>query len=316
MEQEILKHLPRNWNVFVINGNERPVSTTIRRHLKKLHPRISRLRQLRNPKPMMVLFYFMNGCITVPKRCAKKKNKSNHVVESMQQAPSESDFAPTQQPPIEPDLTPVVSPIQQVPIEQDAVLDISPIEQLVEQKRESVEVSPQYDPPTTNLVPDSIIRHFENLNVQPSSVFIDFSPPPPITTTTSINSQNLFNQNENEDENNDEEEPISILETRQKNKEILDEWNEKIEKIREQIRTAKEETQKQIRKLNEETQKQIRKLNEKTQNEINDWNEKINVVIQQRDEIKQDLEKILNEKILEWKGKKSSRQSKKSIKRS
>ncbi|CAF3949758.1 unnamed protein product, partial [Rotaria sordida] len=54
MEQEILRHLPRNWNVFVINGNERPVSTTIRRHLKKLHPRLTRLRQPRNFKPMIV----------------------------------------------------------------------------------------------------------------------------------------------------------------------------------------------------------------------------------------------------------------------
>ncbi|CAF1412245.1 unnamed protein product, partial [Rotaria sordida] len=177
MKQEILRHLPRNWNVFIINGNERPVSTTIRQPLKKLHPRLTRLRQPRNFKPMIVLFYFMNGYITVPKRYAKKKNKSNHVVVSMQQTPSESDFVPIQQPPIEPDLTsvvslpqqtsterdivPVVSPIQQVPIEEDAVLDISPIQQLVEQKHESVEISPQYDPPTTNLVPDSIIQHLE-----------------------------------------------------------------------------------------------------------------------------------------------------------
>ncbi len=51
--------------------------------------------------------------------------------------------------------------------------------------------------------------------------------------------------------------------------------------------------------------KQIRKLNEGTQKQIRHLNEKIDVVIQQRDKVKEDLEKTLNEKILQWKTQKS-----------
>jgi hypothetical protein len=46
-------------------------------------------------------------------------------------------------------------------------------------------------------------------------------------------------------------------------------------------------------------------LNEGTQKQIRHLNEKMDVVIQQRDKVKEDLEKTLNEKILQWKTQKS-----------
>jgi hypothetical protein len=35
MEPEILKNMPSNWKAYILNENERPVSTTVRQHLKK-----------------------------------------------------------------------------------------------------------------------------------------------------------------------------------------------------------------------------------------------------------------------------------------
>ena len=51
MEQKILSVLPRNWNVFVINGNAAPVTTFLRKQIQKLNPSLNRTRR---GKPMVV----------------------------------------------------------------------------------------------------------------------------------------------------------------------------------------------------------------------------------------------------------------------
>ncbi len=62
MEEEILRNLPKNWNVFILNGNATLVSSSIRKHIRQLNPNLSKSRRSRNSKSMVVLFYFTNGC--------------------------------------------------------------------------------------------------------------------------------------------------------------------------------------------------------------------------------------------------------------
>jgi hypothetical protein len=65
IEEEILRNLLNNWNVFIVNRNAAPVSSTPRKHIRKLNINLSKSRCSRNSKPMFVLFYFANSCTQV-----------------------------------------------------------------------------------------------------------------------------------------------------------------------------------------------------------------------------------------------------------
>jgi hypothetical protein len=47
--------MPSNWKAYILNENERPVSTTVRQHLKKWNPQLPGSHRPRNFRPMIVL---------------------------------------------------------------------------------------------------------------------------------------------------------------------------------------------------------------------------------------------------------------------
>ncbi|UJR34255.1 hypothetical protein I4U23_021659 [Adineta vaga] len=125
-------------------------------------------------------------------------------------------------------------------------------------------------------------------------------PEPSVKTVVPINVQDQFNENEDNEENVDENEPLSILEIRQNNKNILEEWDEKVTRIEEEISRVYKQTKIQIRNLTLETNKQVRNLKNQ-----------VNVVVAERAKVEEELSIRLQEKILDWKLKKSDKTRKK-----
>ena len=72
MEQKILSVLPANWNAYIVNGNTAPVTASLRKQIRKLNPRLNRIRR-RNP--VLVLFYFSAECKYIGLRQDTKKNR-------------------------------------------------------------------------------------------------------------------------------------------------------------------------------------------------------------------------------------------------
>ncbi|CAF1271613.1 unnamed protein product [Rotaria sp. Silwood1] len=98
MEQQLLDILPKHWNVFIINGDARPVTTALRKQIRKLSPNLD---QASDTKPILV----SAGYIVKPK--PRHKNGRNDICSG---SPNSKNI--TQLQPVENLQAPIVQPVQ------------------------------------------------------------------------------------------------------------------------------------------------------------------------------------------------------------
>ncbi|CAF1468671.1 unnamed protein product, partial [Rotaria sordida] len=113
MQQQLLDILPKDWNVFIINGNQRPVTTALRKQIRRLSPNLD---QPPDTKSILVIFYFSVGYLKKPK--PRHRNRKNDIRSG---SPNSNNTTPLQ--PVDNLQVPIVQPVQTASTERISTED-------------------------------------------------------------------------------------------------------------------------------------------------------------------------------------------------
>ncbi|CAF3337469.1 unnamed protein product [Rotaria socialis] len=102
MEQQLLEILPKDWNIFIVNEHAAPVTTVLRKQIKRLSPGLD---QATGGKPILVLLYFSRGYIMKPN--PHRRNKRNNIRSG---SPNTNNTTPLQQ--VQDVHTPISQPVK------------------------------------------------------------------------------------------------------------------------------------------------------------------------------------------------------------